>query len=44
MDPDMGDVTEEEGEVVEVRTAAAAQRRRSRRQRALEVPQDEQQE
>ncbi|XBI59926.1 hypothetical protein VPH35_040915 [Triticum aestivum] len=45
MDPDMGDVTEEEGEVVEVRTAAAAaQRRRRRRKRALEAAQDEQQE
>ena len=43
----MGDVTEEEGEAVEVRTAAAAQRRRRRRrrrQRALEAAQDEQQE
>ena len=41
----MGDVTEKEGEAVEVRTAAAAQRRRRRRrQRALEAAQDEQQE
>ncbi|XBI28450.1 hypothetical protein VPH35_052677 [Triticum aestivum] len=45
MDPDMGDVTEEEGEAVEVRTAAAThRRRRRRRQRALEAAQDEQQE
>ena len=35
----MGDVTEEEGEAVDVRTAAAAQRRRRRRQRALEAAQ-----
>ena len=39
----MGDVTEEEGEAVEVREATT-QRRRRRRQRALEAAQVEQQE
>jgi nucleotide-binding universal stress UspA family protein len=44
MDPDMGDVTEEEGEAVEVRAAASQRRRRRRRRhRALEAAQDEQQ-
>ena len=43
----MGDVTEEEGEAVEVSATAAQRRRRRRRrrrQRALEAAQDEQQE